>query len=188
MSIGRTSVTWANGRPVVTFPIPGVPTATATATLDGRFMAEHVVVENGADTYEFSYSDYRDWNNPLHPAEAFFAGTVFLLSANALLFTPHAVEEMQATFSRLVSYQPASSENSHPADHDHAHADEGAQGGGAAHRDCCSAHAPHSHDVANVPVPVLNSPVSVCFVTFLEPSAYVPEVFLDRFVPPQNLT
>ena len=61
-------------KPVLTFPIPGVPNATATATLDAKFMAESVVVKNGADTYEFTYSDYKDWNNPLHPAEAFYAG------------------------------------------------------------------------------------------------------------------
>ena len=28
----------------------------------------------GRNTTEFTYSDYRDWNNPLHPAEAFVAG------------------------------------------------------------------------------------------------------------------
>jgi hypothetical protein len=76
MEIGRTSVRWVDGQPVVTFPIPGVPEAMATATLDDRFMPVSVVVENGRDTYEFTYSDYRDWNNPLHPAEAFFAGTM----------------------------------------------------------------------------------------------------------------
>ena len=59
---------------MVTFPIPGVPNATATATLDAKFMAERVVVKNGANTYEFTYSDYKDWNNPLNPAEAFYAG------------------------------------------------------------------------------------------------------------------
>jgi hypothetical protein len=31
-------------------------------------------VKNGANTYEFTYSDYKDWNNPLNPAEAFYAG------------------------------------------------------------------------------------------------------------------
>ena len=31
-------------------------------------------MKNGANTTEFTYSDYRDWNNPLHPAEAFVAG------------------------------------------------------------------------------------------------------------------
>ena len=65
---------WEGGKPVVTFPIPGVPGATATATLDAKFMAERVVVRQGTNTTEFIYSDYRDWNNPLHPAEAFVAG------------------------------------------------------------------------------------------------------------------
>jgi hypothetical protein len=71
---GKTSVAWEGTKPVLTFPIPGVPNATATATLDAKFMAERVVVKNGANTYEFSYSDYRDWNNPLNPVEAFYAG------------------------------------------------------------------------------------------------------------------
>src|SRR5690554_4109882 len=74
MTAGQTSVTWDGDTPVLTFPIPGVPDATATARLDDRFMAESVVVKSGDDTYEFTYSDYRDWNNPLHPAEAFYAG------------------------------------------------------------------------------------------------------------------
>src|SRR5437667_6361139 len=46
----------------------------ATATLNDKFMAEHVVVKNGAKSYDFTYSDYKDWNNPLNPAEAFYAG------------------------------------------------------------------------------------------------------------------
>jgi hypothetical protein len=37
---GRTSVAWEGGKPVVTFPIPGVPSAIATATLDAKFMAD----------------------------------------------------------------------------------------------------------------------------------------------------
>lgn len=71
---GKTSVKWEGNKPVVTFPIPGVPTAIATATLNDKYMAERVVVKNGAKTYEFDYSDYKDWNNPLNPAEAFYAG------------------------------------------------------------------------------------------------------------------
>jgi hypothetical protein len=74
MTLGKTSVAWVGNKPVLTFPIPGVPTATATATLDAQFMAESVVVKNGANTYEFAYSDYKDWNNPLNPAEALYAG------------------------------------------------------------------------------------------------------------------
>src|SRR5438874_5562685 len=74
MRAGKTSVAWEGNKPVVTFPIPGVPNATATATLDAKFMAERVVVKQGAKTYEFIYSNYKDWNNPLNPAEAFYAG------------------------------------------------------------------------------------------------------------------
>jgi hypothetical protein len=76
MTIGKTSVAWVGTKPVLTFPIPGVPNATATATLDAKFMAESVVVKNGANTYEFTYSDYKDWNNPLNPAEALYAGKI----------------------------------------------------------------------------------------------------------------
>ena len=75
-TVHKTSVTWSGNKPVVTFPIPGVPNATATATLDAKFMAESVVVKNGADTYEFTYGNYKDWNNPLHPAEAFYTGKI----------------------------------------------------------------------------------------------------------------
>src|SRR5262245_53631279 len=74
MMAGKTSVAWEGNKPVVTFPIPGVPNSTATATLDEKFMAERIVVKNGANTYEFTYSDYKDWNNPINPAEAWYAG------------------------------------------------------------------------------------------------------------------
>jgi len=74
MTVGKTTVAWVGNKPVLTYPIPGVPNATATATLDAKFMAESVVVKHGANTYEFTYSDYKDWNNPLNPAEALYAG------------------------------------------------------------------------------------------------------------------
>jgi hypothetical protein len=74
MTAGKTSVKWEGNKPVVTFAIPGVPSATATAMLDAKFMPESVVVKNGSTTYEFAYSNYKDWNNPLNPAEAFYAG------------------------------------------------------------------------------------------------------------------
>jgi len=74
MMSGKTSLVWEGNKPVLTFPIPGVPNATATATLDAKNMAEKVVVKNGANTYEFTYSDYKDWNNPLNPAEALLPG------------------------------------------------------------------------------------------------------------------
>src|SRR6185503_5429116 len=72
--VGQTSVKWETGKPVVTFPIPGVAGATATATLDAKYMTEKVVVTNGSATTEFTYSDYKDWNNPLNKIEVFYAG------------------------------------------------------------------------------------------------------------------
>src|SRR5262249_45155044 len=74
MTSGKTSVAWESNKPVLTFPIPGVPNATATATLDAKFMAERIVVKQGSNTTEFTYSDYKDWNNPLNPAEALYPG------------------------------------------------------------------------------------------------------------------
>jgi hypothetical protein len=74
MTSGTTSLAWEGAKPVVTFPIPGVPGATATATLDAKFMAEKVVVRHGATTTEFTYGNYKDWNNPLNLVDVFYAG------------------------------------------------------------------------------------------------------------------
>src|ERR1051326_7253373 len=74
--VGQTSVSWESGKPVVTFPIPGVPGATATATLDSKYMTERVVVKQGSTTTEFIYSDYQDWNNPLNKIEVLYAGKI----------------------------------------------------------------------------------------------------------------
>jgi hypothetical protein len=71
---GKTSLAWEAGKPVLTFPIPGVPGATATATLDAKYMTERVVVKQGSTTTEFTYSDYQDWNNPLNKVDALYAG------------------------------------------------------------------------------------------------------------------
>ena len=37
-------------------------------------MAKSVVVKHGRDTYEFTYSDYNDYNNPLNRIESQYAG------------------------------------------------------------------------------------------------------------------
>jgi hypothetical protein len=71
---GSTTLAWVGGKPVLTFPIPGVPGATATATLDAKYMAERVVVKQGSTTTEFAYGDYKDWNNPLNKVEVLYSG------------------------------------------------------------------------------------------------------------------
>jgi hypothetical protein len=71
---GETAVSWQEGKPIVTFPIPRVPGATAAATLNDKYMVERVVVKHGSATTEFTYGDYRDWNNPLNQIDALYAG------------------------------------------------------------------------------------------------------------------
>src|SRR5204862_4485845 len=70
------SLVWEAGKPVVTFPLPGIPGATATATLDAKFLTEKVVVKSGATTTEFAYSNYQDFNNPLNKIEVLYAGRI----------------------------------------------------------------------------------------------------------------
>jgi hypothetical protein len=76
MSLGNTSLAWEGGKAVFRFPIPGVAGATGTATLDANYRTEKVVVTQGTTTTEFTYSDYQDWNNPLHKIEVYYAGRV----------------------------------------------------------------------------------------------------------------
>ncbi len=76
MKVRNTSVSWESGKPVVTFPIPEVPGAIATATLDDKFMTERVVVKQGSTTTEFDYGNYKDWNNPLNRIQVYYAGTL----------------------------------------------------------------------------------------------------------------
>jgi hypothetical protein len=72
--VRETSVSWDSGKPVVTFPIPGVAGATGTATLDAKYMTEKVVITQGTTSTEFTYAGYKDWNNPLNQIEVFYAG------------------------------------------------------------------------------------------------------------------
>jgi hypothetical protein len=71
---GTTTLTWEGEKAVVTFPVPDVPGATATATLV-NYLPERVVVTNGKDTTEFVYSKWADFNNPLFKIEALIPTT-----------------------------------------------------------------------------------------------------------------
>lgn len=111
---------------------------------------------------------------------------LFLLSPNVLLFASHAAQELQLAFSSDINYPLASQQNPHPEEHHHTHCQPDGQGGETPDHDCCSSHVPHSHDLAQAPVPALVFSVPPAPLVFPEPSVYLPEVFLDRFVPPQN--
>jgi len=82
MGGANTKVGMAGGKTVVTYPVPGVPGAVATATLtsgpvDGvctRNCAERVEVRQGNVVTEFTYAKYADYNDPEEQLDAFFAG------------------------------------------------------------------------------------------------------------------
>jgi hypothetical protein len=70
-----TTLEWQGEKAVLTFPVPGVPGATAVATLT-NYLPDSVVVTNGADKTEFIYSKWADWNNPLFKIDALYAGSM----------------------------------------------------------------------------------------------------------------
>jgi len=71
-----TTLTWNGDRPTVTYPIPGVEGAVATASLAADFLPERIVVRHGNNTTEFVYGNFGDYNNPLAKIEALYAGTI----------------------------------------------------------------------------------------------------------------
>jgi hypothetical protein len=70
-----TTLTWQGEKAILTFPIPGVAGAMATATLD-NYLPERVVVTHGTNKTEFVYGNFADFNNPLFKIEALYAGTI----------------------------------------------------------------------------------------------------------------
>jgi hypothetical protein len=72
---GTTTLAWQGDKAIVTYPIPGVPGAIATATLS-NFLPERVVVKSGTNTTEFVYNNFQDFNNPLFKIEALMPATM----------------------------------------------------------------------------------------------------------------
>ena len=105
--VRQTSLSWEAGKPVVTFPIPGVPGAIAAATLDAKFMAERVVVTQGTATTEFTYSNYQDWNNPLNKIEVFYAGKL-IERRNGAVIRDLTTEQTETGNVYVVAPVPAS--------------------------------------------------------------------------------
>jgi len=70
-----TTLEWQGEKAVLTFPVPDVPGAIATATLVD-YLPESVVVTHGTNKTEFIYGKWADWNNPLFKIDALYAGTM----------------------------------------------------------------------------------------------------------------
>lgn len=110
----------------------------------------------------------------------------FLFSANALLYSSHFVVEFGHDDHTVASHSSdsdssISSSTGIAANHQH----EGDQG--AHHEDgnsCCDS---HSH--ASIPYQPISYSHSPRLITHLtgEPFRFIPQVYLDKFIPPQNL-
>jgi len=80
----ETKVSVEGDKTVLTYPIPGVTGAMAKATLTSgpvkgvctRNCAERIEVRQGDTVTEFTYSNYRDYNDPEEQLDAFFAGRI----------------------------------------------------------------------------------------------------------------
>lgn len=109
----------------------------------------------------------------------------FLFSANVLLYSSHFVVEFGHD-DHIVAGHSGNSDSSISsstiaANHQH----EGDQG--AHHEDvesCCDS---HSHaSIPYQPISYSHSPRPITHLTG-EPFRFIPEVYLDKFIPPQNL-
>jgi hypothetical protein len=105
--VGQTSVSWQSGKAVVTFPLPAVPGAAATATLDAKYLTERVVVTLGATTTEFVYSNYQDWNNPLNKIDMLYAGKI-TERRNGVVVRDLTTAQTETGNARIVAPVPAS--------------------------------------------------------------------------------
>jgi hypothetical protein len=72
----NTKVAIEDGKPVVTFPIPGVPGALAKATLNAENQAEYVQTKLGNVVTEFIYEKYDDYNPPDDKVYGYFPGHI----------------------------------------------------------------------------------------------------------------
>jgi len=72
----NTKVAIEDGKPVVTFPIPGVPGAIAKATLNAENQAEYVQTKLGNVVTEFIYEKYDDYNPTDDKVYGYFPGHI----------------------------------------------------------------------------------------------------------------
>lgn len=108
----------------------------------------------------------------------------FLCSANALSFGIHAAEEMLQAADLIANAPnlPAFSLEEPSALDAHHQGSPSDHGEGS---DCCDNH--HNHSSAEGPATLVIASIAAASLRFIEPFAQLPEVFLDRFIPPQNL-
>ena len=71
-----TTLSWQGNRAVVTYPIPESLARRRRRRSTSASCRSASSCKHGANTTEFVYGDYQDFNNPLHKIEALYAGTI----------------------------------------------------------------------------------------------------------------
>jgi hypothetical protein len=111
----QTKVAVTAGKTVVTYPIPGVAGATATATLTSgaanglctSFCAERIEVRQGTNVTEFLFTNYADYNPPDNKLDAFYAGRM-IEKRNGTTVQDLTVKETQTANEYVVVPVPES--------------------------------------------------------------------------------
>ena len=113
-----------------------------------------------------------------------FVLLTFLFSSNALCFGHHAAEEMLQAMNQVAAIstlEALSAEDTHAVfAHHHGQPD----GGDSKNHDSNESH--HSHDTEAATIALTFAALASSPLRFIEPFSYLPEVFFDRFIPPQN--
>lgn len=112
----------------------------------------------------------------------FLVGTLMLLlfafSANGLVFGSHGAAELAVVLAMTDAPEAlAECTHDHSGPDDQSTDEEG---------HCCHPH--HSHDLQDGPGFVLGLPLLPYCSEGVEPLQFLPEVYLERFIPPQNLS
>ena len=110
----------------------------------------------------------------------------FLFSANALSFGHHAAEEMHQAMNPIVAistFPALSAEDTHTVfAHHHGQPDDG----DSSKKTHDSNESHHSHDTEAATIAFTLVALASSPLRFTEPFSCLPEVFFDRFIPPQN--
>jgi hypothetical protein len=85
-------VAMEGGKPVVTFPIPGVQGAMARATLNADNQAERIEVRNGSSVTEFTYEKYDDYNPEDDRIQCYTPGHIVEKRDGAIILDINVVE------------------------------------------------------------------------------------------------
>lgn len=118
----------------------------------------------------------------------FLVGTLMLLlfafSANGLVFGSHGAAELAVALATMDAPEAlAECTHDHSGHHGHSGSDHQPSDDDG---HCCHPH--HSHDLQDGPGLVLGVPLPAYRSEGVEPLQVLSEVYLDRFIPPQNLS